>query len=121
MHDINAPVSFTATKMYHLPPMMTLSNIIYCHCTAGGSSVGRDFLTQVSCQGSDAKGSAELTFHIKQDGKDMTVAEYHTTHYHISVKHPEVPCINVGRPTKPVWLPPDVCWIAPGQRRLKLD
>lgn len=38
-----------------------------------------------------------------------------------SIKQPQVPCINVGTPTKPVWLPPEVCWIVEGQRRLKLD
>jgi len=32
-----------------------------------------------------------------------------------------VPCLNVGTPKRPVYLPAEVCTIAPGQRRLKLD
>ena len=32
-----------------------------------------------------------------------------------------MPCLNVGTPKKPIYLPAEVCAIAPGQRRLKLD
>lgn len=34
---------------------------------------------------------------------------------------PELPCVNVGTPTKPCWLPIEFLWVAPGQRRLKLN
>ena len=34
---------------------------------------------------------------------------------------PHVSCLNVGTPNKPIYLPAEVCTIAPGQRRLKLD
>ena len=43
------------------------------------------------------------------------------SHYSCSLKLPDVPCLNVGTPRKPIYLPPEVCIIAPGQRRLKLD
>ena len=83
--------------------------------------LGGAFSRKYRAKGLMPKGPAELTFYNEQEGRDMTVAEYYEMHYHISVEFPEVPCINVGTPTKPVWLPPEVCWIAPGQRRLKLD
>lgn len=38
-----------------------------------------------------------------------------------SLKYLDVPCLNVGTPRKPIYLPAEVCTIAPGQRRLKLD
>ena len=37
------------------------------------------------------------------------------------LKNPDLPCVNVGTPTKPCWLPMDNLYIAPGQRRLKLN
>ena len=35
--------------------------------------------------------------------------------------YPNVPCLNAGTRQKPVYLPPEFCSVAPGQRRLKLD
>ena len=32
-----------------------------------------------------------------------------------------MPCLNVGTPRKPNYLPAELCQICPGQRRLKLD
>ena len=37
------------------------------------------------------------------------------------LQYPDVPCLNVGTPRKPNYLPAELCTIAPGQRRLKLD
>ena len=37
------------------------------------------------------------------------------------LKYPTAPCLNVGSPQRPSYLPLEVCSIAPGQRRLKLD
>ena len=34
---------------------------------------------------------------------------------------PHMPCLNVGTPHKPIYLPAEVCTIAPGQRRVRLD
>ena len=32
-----------------------------------------------------------------------------------------MPCLNVGTPARPVYVPPELAKIAKGQRRLKLD
>ena len=37
------------------------------------------------------------------------------------LQHPQAPCLNVGTATRPIYLPTEVCKIAKGQRRLKLD
>lgn len=37
------------------------------------------------------------------------------------LRFPEVPCVNAGTPRKPVWLPPELCWVVKAQRKLKLD
>ncbi len=37
------------------------------------------------------------------------------------LQYPNVPCLDMGSPAKPNYLPPELCRILPGQRRLKLD
>ena len=37
------------------------------------------------------------------------------------LRFPRLPCLNVGRPNKEIWLPLEVCHITRGQRRMKLD
>lgn len=37
------------------------------------------------------------------------------------LRFPRLPCLNVGRPDKEIWLPVEVCHISQGQRRMKLD
>ena len=34
---------------------------------------------------------------------------------------PQIPCLNVGTPRRPTYLPAEVCKLAKGQRQLKLD
>ena len=34
---------------------------------------------------------------------------------------PQIPCLNVGTPRRPTYLPAEVCRLAKGQRQLKLD
>ncbi|CAL8468702.1 g8242 [Coccomyxa elongata] len=83
--------------------------------------LGGAFKRKYKVKGLMGKGAGELVFHNEQEAKDMTVADYYAERYNVRLKYPEVPCINVGTPTKPVWLPPEICWIVEGQRRLKLD
>ena len=37
------------------------------------------------------------------------------------LQYPNVPCLNVGTPRKVIFIPAEVCKVAAGQRRLKLD
>lgn len=34
---------------------------------------------------------------------------------------PHCPCLNLGTPRRPIYMPAEMCTISPGQRRLKLD
>ena len=37
------------------------------------------------------------------------------------LQYPTIPCLNVGTPRKVIFIPAEVCKVAAGQRRLKLD
>ncbi|EFN55085.1 hypothetical protein CHLNCDRAFT_134979 [Chlorella variabilis] len=60
----------------------------------------------------------EEKFMNEAAGKEMTVAEYFLLQYNIKLTNRQLPCIAVGNGK--VILPPELCTIAPGQRRSKL-
>ncbi|KAK9804875.1 hypothetical protein WJX72_009755 [[Myrmecia] bisecta] len=72
-------------------------------------------------KGLSEKGTADLIFENAQEGRQMSVAEYFEERYQIKLKYPNLPCLNVGSARKAIYLPPEVCEIVKGQRRLKLD
>lgn len=42
--------------------------------------------------------------------------------YGITLEKPDEPCINLGTKEKPVFVPPELCWVEPGQQyNRKLD
>lgn len=49
------------------------------------------------------------------EGKSITVLEYFKTQHQIVLKHPYLPCIDVGRGEKVVALPMEVCYVKEGQ------
>lgn len=69
----------------------------------------------------EAKGPAQLMFMNEAEGREMSVGEYFEKQYKMRLQHPNGCCLNVGSRNRPVYLPPEVCKIARGQRRLKLD
>ncbi|KRY60812.1 Protein argonaute-2, partial [Trichinella britovi] len=50
---------------------------------------------------------------------ECTVAKYFFDKYHIQLKYPHLPCLQVGQENKHTYLPPEVCNIVPGQRCIK--
>ncbi|KAL4452075.1 hypothetical protein ABPG75_007737 [Micractinium tetrahymenae] len=60
----------------------------------------------------------EEKFMNEAAGKEMTVAEYFQEQYNIRLTNRSMPCVAVGNGK--VILPPELCIIAPGQRRSKL-
>lgn len=54
-------------------------------------------------------------------GKATTVAEYFRERYHISLRFPNLPAVNVGKTSDPAWLPIELCTVAPGQRCLDIN
>ena len=48
--------------------------------------------------------------------------KYFERKYNIVLKHPESPVVNVGTLQDPVWIPPELCTVMPGQMfRRRLD
>ncbi|OZC06355.1 hypothetical protein X798_06651 [Onchocerca flexuosa] len=50
---------------------------------------------------------------------DCTVTKYFYDKYHMQLKYPHLPCLQVGQEQKHTYLPPEVCNIVPGQRCIK--
>lgn len=50
---------------------------------------------------------------------ECTVAKYFYDKYHIQLKYPHLPCLQVGQEQKHTYLPPEVCHIVAGQRCIK--
>lgn len=50
---------------------------------------------------------------------ECTVSKYFFDKYHIQLKYPHLPCLQVGQEQKHTYLPPEVCNIVPGQRCIK--
>jgi len=50
---------------------------------------------------------------------ECTVAKYFADKYHLQLKYPHLPCLQVGQEQKHTYLPPEVCNIVPGQRCIK--
>uniref|UniRef100_A0A1I7RK51 Protein argonaute-1 n=1 Tax=Bursaphelenchus xylophilus TaxID=6326 RepID=A0A1I7RK51_BURXY len=50
---------------------------------------------------------------------ECTVAKYFADKYHMQLKYPHLPCLQVGQEQKHTFLPPEVCEIVSGQRCIK--
>ncbi|CAD5227824.1 unnamed protein product [Bursaphelenchus okinawaensis] len=50
---------------------------------------------------------------------ECTVAKYFLDKYHLQLKYPHLPCLQVGQEQKHTFLPPEVCEIVSGQRCIK--
>eukprot|EP00794_Sanderia_malayensis_P004420 gene4420-5010_t len=61
------------------------------------------------------------TFKMENDGlvSDVIVASYFLERYNFKLKYPNLPCLQVGDPSKSVYLPIEVCEVVAGQRCLK--
>jgi len=68
---------------------------------------------------------AKKTSSLEEEGKpprDVSVAAYFQTRYGTPLQHPYLPCVDVSADrARRVWLPMEVCVVAPGQRRRVLD
>ncbi|KAF2290338.1 hypothetical protein GH714_011246 [Hevea brasiliensis] len=66
----------------------------------------------------------ELTFQLKRDGDgeplELTVYEYFVNHRHIELRYSaDLPCINVGKPKRPTYIPIELCSLVSLQRYTK--
>ncbi|PNW83955.1 hypothetical protein CHLRE_04g214250v5 [Chlamydomonas reinhardtii] len=80
-----------------------------------GGRARRKMLTGLSEQGAD-----RTMFMNEKEGREMSVAEYFRSTGR-PLRHPGLPCANVGDRRRAVYIPLELCTVVAGQRRMKLD
>ncbi|XP_057456038.1 protein argonaute 5 isoform X3 [Lotus japonicus] len=61
----------------------------------------------------------DLMFTLDDQKTKKSVAQYFTEKYKVTLKHANLPALQAGSDTKPIYLPMEVCVIAAGQRYTK--
>ncbi|GAB4850453.1 argonaute 1 [Ancistrocladus abbreviatus] len=69
--------------------------------------------------GLTSQATRELTFPVDESGTMKSVVEYFYETYGFVIKHTQWPCLQVGSPQRPNYLPMEVCKIVEGQRYSK--
>ncbi|CAK8538743.1 unnamed protein product [Lathyrus sativus] len=69
--------------------------------------------------GLTTQATRELTFPVDEMGTMKSVVEYFFETYGFVIQHPHLPCLQVGNPQRPNYLPIEVCKIVEGQRYSK--
>ncbi|CAK4212381.1 unnamed protein product [Aphanomyces euteiches] len=62
-----------------------------------------------------SSSAAKDTFFTKEDGSQMSISEYFALTYQ-ALRHPEWPCAQIGKKSKPQFLPLEVCETIGGQK-----
>ncbi|XP_062172792.1 protein argonaute 5-like [Alnus glutinosa] len=63
--------------------------------------------------------TSQLTFTLDDQGTRISVAQYYREKYNIALKNVNLPALQAGSDTKPIYLPMELCKISPGQRYYK--
>ncbi|RWR90514.1 Argonaute/Dicer protein [Cinnamomum micranthum f. kanehirae] len=69
--------------------------------------------------GLTSQAARELTFRVDERGTIKTVVQYFQETYGFVIQHTTWPCLKVGNPQRPNYLPMEVCKIVEGQRYSK--
>ncbi|XXG39243.1 hypothetical protein AAC387_Pa01g0254 [Persea americana] len=69
--------------------------------------------------GLTSQTTRELTFRVDDRGTMKSVVQYFQETYGIAIQHTTWPCLQVGNPQRPNYLPMEVCKIVEGQRYSK--
>lgn len=69
--------------------------------------------------GLTSQATRELTFPVDERGTMKSVVEYFFETYGFVIQHTQWPCLQVGNPQRPNYLPMEVCKIVEGQRYSK--
>ncbi|GFS34116.1 Stabilizer of iron transporter SufD / Polynucleotidyl transferase [Actinidia rufa] len=69
--------------------------------------------------GLTSQATRELTFPVDERGTMKSVVEYFQETYGFAIQHTQWPCLQVGNPQRPNYLPMEVCKIVEGQRYSK--
>lgn len=66
-----------------------------------------------------SKESADRIRFEGSDGRTLSVADYFSSQYSLRLRHPGLPCVKSGSNERQLYLPLEVCEIAPAQRYMK--
>ena len=66
--------------------------------------------------GAGPKNARQVSFECKEFGnKAFTIEEYFQKKYNVTLEAPEAWLLNCGSRQNPVWIPPELCEVIPGQ------
>uniref|UniRef100_A0A7I4BGJ8 Argonaute family member n=1 Tax=Physcomitrium patens TaxID=3218 RepID=A0A7I4BGJ8_PHYPA len=65
------------------------------------------------------QATSELQFPVDDNGTMKSVTDYFRETYSYTIRHPALPCLQVGNTQRPNYLPMEVCKIVEGQRYSK--
>ncbi|KNA05809.1 hypothetical protein SOVF_186940 [Spinacia oleracea] len=66
--------------------------------------------------GVSSEPANQVMFSLGSDDTQLSVSQYFRDKYNIQLRHPALPCIQIGQPKKPTYLPMEVCQIVHGQK-----
>ncbi|KAI5840506.1 Piwi domain-containing protein [Morchella snyderi] len=61
------------------------------------------------------RAAKDIKFECVEYGKEVSVPEYFARKYNITLRHPNLPCVDVGNKEMPILLPPEIARVIPGQ------
>ncbi|KAI9796921.1 MAG: hypothetical protein M1825_006285 [Sarcosagium campestre] len=72
-------------------------------------------LAGISLNANGKNGAKDIKFHWDQASGNVTVFEFFKKHHNITLQRVDAPLVNCGNRDHPMWLPPELCDILPGQ------
>ncbi|XP_059429807.1 protein argonaute 5-like [Corylus avellana] len=79
----------------------------------------REFSKSYKVTGVTTQPTGQLTFTLEDNNAKISVAQYYREKYNIVLKNVNLPALQAGSDTKPIYLPMELCKIAAGQRYSK--
>lgn len=64
-----------------------------------------------------AANAPDSAFSVGDEAPTVTVAEYYNTRYHLQLRYPTLPTVDVGTRQRPILIPMELLDIVPGQTR----
>ncbi|RPB12184.1 Piwi-domain-containing protein [Morchella conica CCBAS932] len=61
------------------------------------------------------RAAKDIKFMCEEFAKEVSIPEYFKRKYNITLRHPNLPCVDVGTRDMPIMLPPEIATVLPGQ------
>ncbi|KKY31303.1 putative rna interference and silencing protein [Diaporthe ampelina] len=86
------------------------------------AATGRILVNVNVCCTEFGAGPTQVQFWLQEQNRYVTVSEFFRRSYDIRLSNERLPVVNVGTKANPIYLPPQVCEVVPGQKAgVKLD